>query len=508
MKYLILSFILTSLCSCSIHQVQQDQAHFPRFHDLPKETVDLTHLNDLPLSLRVSWPEIEDAMPTETHEELYSFIADDMPIDKAIELFAKAYDLNILVDNDVTGKISISFRSLPFNQAMSALLSSMGYYWQSDNNLIRVRSWETRLFNVNYIRLNRTGTGESSAQVSSGSSGGGEGSGASDDQAGEIKIKQTNEIEFWDELEKQLKLLVSDEGRLVINKVAGTVQITDRHPRVVEFAQYINDVNSSISRQVKIEVKILEVTLNKDFSLGIDWNRIGNAAVDGFGSTLGVSNIISAPNGTGVALPPTISFSSNDTTSSGANITSVISALEEQGEVQIISQPHIRTLNNQSALIKVGTDRTFFKRERNTETTEVGQDATVTDVAQVVTEGIVLSITPQISKDGWVMMDISPVVTRVSSISEVKDENDTVVSTAPNLDIRQTSSLIRAFNGETIVIGGLIQTQEAKTNRGIPGIKDVKGLGKLFEGDYTSTIKKELIIFLTPTLVDTLIVEK
>ncbi len=505
MRFLITGFFLISLFSCSLYQPKESQSEFPRFHALPEEKIDLSHLKNLPLSLRVAWPQTEEAIPAKADEELYSFVAENMPIGKAVELFARSYDLNMLVDNDVTGNISINFRSLPFNQAMSALLSSMGYYWQSNNNLIRVRSWETRLFNVNYIRLKRTSNSESSAQVSSGS----EGSSGGNEQAGEIKIEQENEIEFWDELEKELALLVSEEGRLVINKVAGTIQITDRHPRVEEVAYYIKDINSAIGRQVKIEIKILEVTLNKDFSLGVDWSRVGNSAVDGFGSNLNLNNIISAPTGPGIALQPTLNLSSNDTTSSGISVTSVISALEEQGEVQVISQPHIRTLNNQSALIKVGTDRTFFRRERNTETTEVGQEATVTDVPQVVTEGIVLSITPQISKDGWVMMDVSPVVTRVASVSEARDPTSgEVTSTAPNLDVRQSSSLIRAFNGETVVIGGLIQTQESKTNRGVPGVKDIVGVGKLFEGDYTSTIKKELIIFLTPTLVDTVTAKK
>ena len=95
------------------------------------------------------------------------------------------------------------------------------------------------------------------------------------------------------------------------------------------------------------------------------------------------------------------------------------------------------------------------------------------------------------------MMDVSPVVTRVSSVSEVKGTGGNVQSSAPNLDIRQTSSLVRAFNGETVVIGGLIQTQESKTNRGVPGLKDVPLAGKLFNGQYDSLVRKELIIFLT-----------
>ncbi|NRA53894.1 MAG: secretin N-terminal domain-containing protein [Gammaproteobacteria bacterium] len=489
------------LFGCSSLQKTEINTEFPRYHAKKVQPISLEQLQKIPVSERIVFPEVANALPVQTKEKLYSFVAKDMPIQQAIRLFAKTYQLNILTDQDVSSVVNVDFHQLPFDHAMTALLSSMGYYWQIEQDLIRVRSWQTRIFNVNYIRLNRVGTSSSEASVSSGSSsGGGEGSGA---QAGNISIKQENRIEFWAELEKQLKTLVSAEGRLVINNIAGTIQISDRHPRVKEMAQYIDDINNSIRRQVDIQVKILEVTLNDDYSLGVDWSRLASSNKSSIQTDFSLSNIITAPTGVGAALNPTLSLGIFDFGANGANqLSATINALKEQGEVKIVSQPHIRTLNNQSALIKVGTDRTFFRREQSTDTTTAGSTTSTTDVPQVVTEGIVLSITPQISKDGWVIMDVSPVITRVSSVSEVKDSTGNVLSSAPNLDIRQTSSLIRALNGETIIIGGLIQTQQSKTNRGVPGIKDVFGVGQLFEGNYENTVKKELIIFITPTVID------
>jgi len=509
---MILKLTVYSLCltlfACSSLPGSKQSASFPRFHDKPIEKLALD-LAPLPVSERIAYPAEQSRLPEKTKEKLYSFIAKDMSLEKAVALFSKAYQLNILTDKDVNGKINIEFHDLPFEQAMQALLGSLGYYWKVENNLIRIRSWETRTFSIDYIRLNRIGRATSEAQVSSGSSSSGGSSGGSDSggggsnsQAGKITIEQENRVEFWGELEKQLEVLVSKEGRLVINNIAGTVQVTDRHPRVEEMAQYIADIKESVHRQVNIQVKILEVTLNDDFSLGIDWSRLVSPGQTGTLADFNISNIITAPIGVGSALSPSLSLSTLQLGANGENkLTAVLDALREQGELQIVSQPYIRTMNNQSALIKVGTDRTFFRREQNTDNTTAGSNTTTTDVPQVVTEGIVLSITPQISKDGWIMMDISPVVTRVSSVSEVRDAQGRVVSSAPNLDIRQTSSLIRAFNGETVIIGGLIQTQESNTNRGIPGLQDIVGIGKLFEGNYNSTVKKELIIFLTPELI-------
>ena len=169
---------------------------------------------------------------------------------------------------------------------------------------------------------------------------------------------------------------------------------------------------------------------------------------------------------------------------------------------KVVSQPKIRVLNNQSAMIKVGTDRTFFRRELTIDTTSAGSITQAEDVPQVVTEGIVLALTPQISTTGWIMLDVSPVITRVSSISQVLEANGQVRSSAPNLDIRQASSLVRLKSGETIVIGGLIQDQQSDTERSVPGVSEVPVVGNLFQGNYQFRGRKELAMFLTARLVE------
>ncbi len=507
LKILLLPFILAS-CTTMSDRINIDD--FPRHHSQVKEVIHHLDIKPLAVRERMSWPSNRPVLPIKTTEKLYTFAARDMPVDKALDLFARAYNLNILIDKNIQGTINVTFHDLPFNQAMSSILDSLGYYWQRNNNLIEVKALQTKLFNINYINLIRTGSGTSEAQVSTGggSDGSGSSGGSSDSSSstsgGNITVEQKNNIAFWSDLEKQLKILVSPKGRLVINRISGTIQVTDLHPRVMEIARYINDINSAILRQVDIQVKIVEVLLNDNFSLGVDWSRLVNQT-SGANLNFNINNTITSPTaGVGAALSNVLHLTAADIGSHGENkITAMITALRQQGQVQIVSQPHIRTLNNQSALIKVGTDRTFFRREQNTDNTTAGSNTTTTDVPQVVTEGIVLSITPQISKDGWVMMDISPVVTRVSSVTEVKDSKGDVKSSAPNLDIRQISSLVRAFNGETVVIGGLIQTVDADTHRGVPGLSDVPVAGNLFKAKSTSKARKELIIFLTPTIIDT-----
>lgn len=462
----------------------------------------------MPISDRIAWPETPPVMPEKVSEPLYTFAADDLPLKRALELFGEAYALNLVVDEEIDGVVNVDFTDLPFGEAMSALLDSKGYYFDRHGSLIRVKSTETRTFTIDYIRLVRSGSGSSSAQVSSGTDSAGSGSsgssggGGSENTAGAMTIEQVDKVDFWDEVEAQLAGIVSESGRLVVNRLAGMIQITDQHRRVEEVARFVTELNQSIYRQVDIDVKIVQVVLREDYALGVDWSRLVSATSTGSNWDFNINNTVTSPAGGFAPLSSAVNLVFSDIGSDGSNkLTAVLTALEEQGDVEVVSQPRIRTLNNQSALIKVGTDRTFFRREQLTDSTSAGSQVFSTDIPQVVTEGVVLAITPQISLDGWITMDVSPVVTRVSSVSEVKDGTGNVVSSAPNLDVSQSSSLVRTKSGNTIVIGGLIQDISSDTDRGILGLAGVPGIGGLFKGQYKATQRTELVMFLTPRLI-------
>lgn len=464
-----------------------------------------------------------DQLPTQATEQLYSFFARDFPIDQVLALFARAYKLNIVVDRDVAGTINVEFHDLPFDQAMEAMLGSLGYHWERDGGLVRVRSTATRTFTVDYIRVVRQGEAQatSSSTTSAAAGGGGAaaggggggangangGGGGGDNGAGaqgggSVSVSQQGSVPFWDELEVQLRSMLSPNARLVVNRTAGTIMVTDQMRRVREVGRYLGDVNEAVQRQVDIEVRIVEVSLNNDFSLGIDWQRAMSQVHSGKQIDFNTSTIVTQPAGGVTPAANVFSLGLLDVATSGAiRLSGVIDALKQQGDVRVVSQPHIRTLNNQAGMIKVGTDRTFFRREQVTNTTTAGATISSNDIPQIVTEGIVLGLTPQISNDGWIMIDVYPVITRVSSIAQVVGPGGQVQSTAPNLDIRQSTSLVRAQSGETIVIGGLISDTSSDTTRGVPGLGDIPVAGNLFKGRYNQQAKQELVIFLTPKLV-------
>ncbi|RME93632.1 MAG: pilus (MSHA type) biogenesis protein MshL [Verrucomicrobia bacterium] len=447
-------------------------------------------------------------------KKLYSFRAVNTEIKTALAMFARANKLNIVPDADVTGTVTLDVSDLPLEQMMRALLEANDYTWEEDNGLIRVRAYQTETFQVDYLRLSRTGRGQNAASLSAASSSGrggagggmggggggmGGGLGGSGTQGGSaINLTADNPVEFWKELQQELEKLLTDKGKetMAINMTAGLIQITDRPSALKRVASYLKSLEKGVERQVDIEARLYDVMLSDEYQLGIDWNlaaQAGSAQLMPSSST-----IVNAPIGGLTPAPPSMRVTGIWSIQDG-QVNAVLDALQKQGEVRVISKPRIRTLNNQTALIKVGTETPFFSQRStfvpgvNASGTTVLQDDQVT----TITVGTILSITPQISDDGWITLDISPVLTSLVD-TELSPSQTT---TAPVLDIKQASTIVRVRDGSTIVMGGLIQDSKTRTVRKVPIVGDIPLLGKLFQGRFEASQKKELVIFLTPRIV-------
>jgi len=365
---------------------------------------------------------------------------------------------------------------------MDALLGSLGLYWEERGHMLHVSEYRTRTFQLNYIRMSRGGSGSSQASVTSSGSGG---------QVGAMSISNQDQVQFWAELEGQLKSMLSKTGRLVINRLSGTIQVNDKHRHIVEIEQFIEDMQTALHRQVEIEARIVEVTLSDDKNLGVDWSRVASTGVLNLDGALSTS-LATAAAGTVPSITATLTGQTNGKT---GQVSTIINALKEQGEVNVLSQPKLLVLNNQSAMIKVGTDQPFFSQ---TTTPGTGGSApTVTEEVRVVTVGLVLAVTTQISNNGWVMLDAAPIITRLSGTV-----TSSLGSTAPVLDIKQTSTLVRLKDGETVMIGGLIQNENSNNDRQVPLMGELPFIGGLFSGTYQQKKRSELVIFLTPRIVD------
>lgn len=519
-KTLVLAALLVAGCASNQPEIMQ----------VPSGNLDYEPAPPRNAELDVQSRMTQFATPAPVAEtRLYSFRSTGQPVRLALSQLATAYKLNIAVDQDVDGLVTVDLKNLPLEQTLEALLEPLGVAWQQRDGLLRVSRLETRTFNIDYLRLVRSGNGNSTSSVSlSGGSGGGSGGGGATGNSSS-SIAQNDSIDFWNELEEQLEAILErnegdyggqerpmettvqtdrqtnitttltqpireSEGRLVIDRLSGTIQVTTTRARMKNVVEFINRIKAGINRQVYIQAKVIEVQLNDERSLGIDWNELD------FGSLkLSTDLIIKNPAGGFGALPPTVggtyirSFSGEL-----ESVDLALSALEEQGDVQVVSQPRIRTLNNQQAIVRVGTERTFF-----TTTTTITPVAggtpiqTVTNTPSTINEGLVLSVTPQISESGEIAMDVTPVLTNITGTDTSPDG----LSNAPILDIKQTSTLVRMYDGETIVVGGLIQQAVSNTKRSVPLLGSIPGLGKLFSSTYDRNVNRELVIFLTPRIV-------
>jgi MSHA type pilus biogenesis protein MshL len=458
---------------------------------------------------------------------LYAFQATDLDLKSALAAFARANNLNIVPDNDISGIVTLDVRDLPLRQMMRALLEANDCTWREEGGLIRVRNVETRTFTVDYLRLSRNGKGHSSATLNSatsgsstggggssggGSGGGGGGGGAAGGGAGggsaggsSVNLEADNPIDFWRELREELGFILTPAGKasLSINMTAGIVQVTDRPSALQRVENYLSGVDKSIHRQVDIEVKIYDVALNDQFQFGIDWVHVAEA----YGGSLGFGGATMPAAIGGAALKDSTLSGLTTTVGSGANpfalvftnfnTAAAVNALKQQGNVEVISKPRIRALNNQTALVKVGTETPFFSSTTSILQSQSGNQTISGDQITTITVGTILAITPQVSGDDWISLEISPVLTSLLGTTISPSGS----ATAPILDTKQASTLVRVRDGTTVVLGGLIQTEKSHNERKIPLLGDIPWLGKLFTGTFSSKQKKELVIFVTPRIV-------
>lgn len=449
----------------------------------PKEQVELP-------GLIVS--EIEDRRKT---EQLFSFSLRDASIRSALFALAKQTSFNIVVDPDVDGKVTVDLKNVTLTEALDLLTDLIGLSYGVKNNIIRVSrpAMEGRLFYLQYVHAGRTGSSSTSAQIGTGTGAapGGAASGGGGGGGGQ-SITTSSNVDIWKQVEDGLPKLVSEKGKVVVDRNAGAIFVTD-FPKVLNrIAQFLEAVEGSIHRQVLIEARILEVTLTEEFKLGLDWGAIAKAGVlKGKGaspiSQIGRAtqnifgqNLNPRPGGFQIGV-------------ANENFAFLLDAIAKQGKIDIISSPKISTLNNQTAIIRVGTDAVFFETRVVAATTTAPESRTVTP--RSVTVGVVLGVTPQIAPDGSVVLHIRPTVTEQRG-----EARSSVGDTFPIIDVREVDTVVRAREGQLIVIAGLMQEKKSRSEDKVPLLGDIPGLGRLFRGTSEEKRKTELVILLSPTV--------
>jgi len=446
---------------------------------------------------------------------------------------AGKFGLQYQIDPQVQGTVNTTLRNATLQQALAAIIPQ-GATYQIQDGVLRVGPARiaTRIFSLDYVALSRVGTASTVIQRRLGATGAGasafssagtaaSGSGLAGTGGADF-ITGVSVADVWDEIRVAMEGLVfdapannqpsvqggaglgagglgstgrpfsrvsADGRRLIINPIAGTITVAAFPAQLDQLEIFIRTFESSIQRQVLIEAKIVEVNLDRSFEFGIDWNVVARAGTAGLNARSPVT-----PRNTG-----NVEFT---LTGGPGSISVVLNALESQGDVRVLSSPRVSALNNQRAVFDVTTGEIVFTLNRTPVLNAAGQPSG-TFISQVtptqVNVGIVLDVLPQIGADNTVTMNIRPVVTSVSRTASFTADGNTFE--APVIDTRETDTMARLRGNETIIIGGLMQTRREKVRTGIPGLRSIPLLGRLFTSYKDVERKAELVIFLTPTII-------
>ena len=404
--------------------------------------------------------------------------ADQLAIRDVLILLFRDTDFSIVPDPDVTGVFTGELKNVTLRQALELVLHPLRLDYAVQGQSIRVfhRKVETRLFGVDYVLTRRSALRSLGASTGVGGIAPDDAaSGSVDRPAGGVSGSSTtvvsmDEGDVLDELANGIRTLLSSDGRFNLDRKAALLQVSDYPEQLDRISLYLDAVRGRVLRQVLIEAKVIEVAMSDAFAAGIDWPLV-------FGEEEGVE------------VPPRPATSPGTDSMFGVRVEdpdSLIKALATQGTVTILSSPQVVAMNNEPALMRVGTQDVFFLTTAHVDPA-TGRTMQTTVTPQAVTEGFVLSVTPQIGADGAINMSISPSVTERTG-----EATSRFGDTVPVLTVREADTLVRVHDGQTIVLAGLMQPRPLMTRE--------KVAGKRTPRDNHAGRRSDLIILLTPTI--------
>ncbi len=494
-------------------------------------------------------------------EPRFDLAVTDAPARAFFDGLVDGTQYNMVLQPGDTVPITLKLKNVTVVEVLDAVRDAYGYDYRrmSTGFLIIPPSLQTRLYQLNYIDLERRGTsrmrvqsgqsGQSSnpgSVTGSGTTGDAGQSGGMSEPVGSVfgdtgtgrtgggvkeitgtSVSTRSSSDFWHDLEVTLHAMVGDAPghSVVINGQSGIIVVRATPRELRDITTFLEKVQNVSTRQVVLEARIVEVELSSAFQAGINWAAIGKNAsqtISGFqtGPQNGFStgnllnqpaNLLNQPSNT-VTLGPGNPITNVATNTLGGAFTLAINAadfgtyielLSTQGKTRVLSSPRVSTLNNQKAVIKAGSDQYFVTGISSN--TVVGTSSATNlnvDLAPFFS-GVALDVTPQISEDGQVILHIHPTVSQVTANAQ----SLTVANSTDSLplalsQVRESDSVVKARSGQLIVIGGLMQTTHTAQTYAIPGVGSIPLIGNLFKSQQKTDIHSELVILLRPIVIE------
>ena len=494
--------------------------------------------------LRMAMPAVE-GRPMDSRFDLS---VNNAPAQQVFLSLVSGTHYSMLLSPQVGGTITVNLKDVTVREALDALRETYGYDYRVEGARIFVQpaGLQTRVYQVNYLIGKRHGESEVKVQSSSLASAPVTGAPTAATPSNpyppsypslgsnnltpapsttETASRVTTDVDsdFWGDLKSALMTIVgSADGRSVVVSPQSGVVLIRAYPhelRAVE--RYLRETRLVVERQVMLEAKIIEVTLSDSYQSGINWalfrvNASPRGMIGQFGNdtTLGTSGSGSNLSGNGVTVNPLLGSVATATTlatNPGAvfglafqtsNFAALLQFLDTQGTTQVLSSPRIATLNNQKAVLKVGTDQ-FFVTNVSTVTSVTGSTTQQTPTVTVAPffSGIMLDVTPQIDELNNITLHIHPSISQVTENRTVIDLGGSIPSITLPLAksaINESDTIVRVTDGNIVAIGGLMMSTLQDNRSGIPGVADSNFL--LRNSDRASE-KREFVILLKTTII-------
>ena len=468
-------------------------------------------------------PEVREQLET------YTVVVSGVSVKDLLFSMARDAQINLDIHDDIEGTVTLNAIDQTLQQILERISQQADIRYSLEDNTLRVRADQPYLesYIVDYVNIARESKGIIRVATNIGSTGQGnigEGTGAGGTSENEnnsslTEVLLTSDNKFWDSLTHNIIEIIYKEddndsnntttntsstqegGRetnndVIVNRESGLIMVRATYRQHKEVHGFIDKVLNISKRQVMIEATIAEIKLSDRYQAGVDWTVVADDPSSGI-------NILTNLTGSNLAQAPFSQLTLNDTIG-GNQVSTTLKALEQFGDVQVLSSPKVMAINNQPAILKVVDNIVYFELNIDTSVSDSQSLTTLETKIKTVPVGFVMSVTPFINEHEAVTLNIRPTISRV--IDSVQDPNlafkeADVISEVPVIQIREIESILTINSGDTAVIGGLMQDTTNDKSQGVPYLSSIPILGSLFSYDNDFREKSELIIFIRPVVI-------
>ena len=458
--------------------------------------------------------------------ETYTVVVSGVTVKDLLFSMARDAQINLDIHDDIEGTVTLNAIDQTLQQILERVSQQADIRYTLENNTLRVRADKPYLqsYTVDYVNISRVSKGIIRVATNIGSTGQGsigdtEGGGQNENENNSslTEVLLTSDNKFWQTLTHNIiEILYTEDddtentatatttqsnalennSDVIVNRESGLIMVRASYRQHKEIQRFIDKVLNTSKRQVMIEATIAEIKLSDRYQAGVDWSVVAEDPTSGV-------NVLTNLAGNNLAQSPFSQFTLNDTIG-GNQVSMTLKALEQFGDVQVLSSPKVMAINNQPAILKVVDNIVYFEMNVDTSLSDTQSLTSFETEIKTVPVGFVMAVTPFINDHEAVTLNIRPTISRV--IDSVEDPNPAfkeagVISEVPVIQIREIESILTINSGDTAVIGGLMQDTVNDKESGIPVLSSIPFIGSLFRYDDDFREKSELIIFIRPVVI-------